>query len=95
MSGEQKTTKRYYKSTGLMDILLICRDALCSKEIYIEKLHLTSKPWLLFIFQPRPSPSCCQWCEWWTDKSGQRFQSPTWVFRRKIENIDIYAFWSS
>ena len=39
ISGEQKTTKRY-KSTGLMDVLVICRDVLCSKEINKEKFDL-------------------------------------------------------
>ena len=43
ISGEQKTTKRYNKSTGLMDVLVICRDVLCSKEINKEKFDLTSK----------------------------------------------------
>ena len=50
ISGEQETTKRYHKSTGLMDVLFICRDALCSKEIDKEKLDLTTKFWLCFTF---------------------------------------------
>ena len=50
ISGEQETTKRYHESTGLMDVLFICRDALCSKEIDIEKLDLTTKFWLCFTF---------------------------------------------
>ena len=38
ISGKQKITKIYYKSTGLMDVLVISRDALRSKEINEEKL---------------------------------------------------------
>ena len=57
ISGEQKTTKRYNKSTGLMDVLVICRDVLCSKEINKEKFDLTSKFWLCFTFQQSQAPS--------------------------------------
>ena len=38
-----KTTKRYHKSTGLMYVLVICRNALCSKEIDKEKIDVTAK----------------------------------------------------
>ena len=37
-----------------MDALVICRDALCSKEINKEKLDLTTKFWL-FQFSARSS----------------------------------------
>ena len=40
ISREPKTTKRFHKSTGLVDVLVICWDALCSKEINKEKLDL-------------------------------------------------------
>ena len=43
ISGEQKTTKRYHKSTRLRDVLVACRDALYSKEIDKEKLDFTTK----------------------------------------------------
>ena len=33
--------------------------------------------------------------ESWTDRSGQWFQSPSGVFRRKTENINVNTFWSS
>ena len=57
ISGKQKIRKIYYKSTGLMDVLVICRDALRSKEINKEKLDLTSKFWLCFTFQQGQAPS--------------------------------------
>ena len=40
-----------------MDVLVICRDALHSKEINKEKLDLTSKFWLCFTFQQGQAPS--------------------------------------
>ena len=40
-----------------MDVLVICRDALRSKEINKEKLDLTSKFWLCFTFQQGQAPS--------------------------------------
>ena len=52
-----KTIKRYYKSTPIMDVLVICRDALCSKEINKEKLDLTSEFWIFFTFQQGLTPS--------------------------------------
>ena len=33
-----------------MDVLVICRDALCSKEINKEKFDLATKLWLCFTF---------------------------------------------
>ena len=51
-----KTTKTCYKSTGVMDVLVICRGALCSKEINEEKLDLTAKFWLCFTFQQGQAP---------------------------------------
>ena len=33
--------------------------------------------------------------EWWVDRPGERYQSPAWVFRRKIEHINVYTFESS
>ena len=41
-----------------MDILVICRDALCSKEINKKILDLTSKFWRCFTFQQGQAPSC-------------------------------------
>ena len=41
-----------------MDVLVICRDALCSKEINNEKLDLTTKFWLCFTFQQGQAPLC-------------------------------------
>ena len=41
-----------------MDILAICRDALCSKEINKEILDLTSKFWLCFTFQQGQAHLC-------------------------------------
>ena len=41
-----------------MDALVICRDALCSKEINKEKLDLTTKFWLPFTFQQGQVPLC-------------------------------------
>ena len=52
-----KTIKRYYQSTPIMDVLVICRDALCSKEINKEKLDLTSEFWIFFTFQQGLTPS--------------------------------------
>ena len=52
-----KTTKRYHKSTGLMYVLVICRNALCSKEIDKEKIDVTAKFWLCFTFQQGQAPS--------------------------------------
>ena len=40
-----------------MDVLVICRDALCLKEINNEKLGLTSKFWICFTFQQGQAPS--------------------------------------
>ena len=40
-----------------MDVLVICRDALGSKEINKEKLDLTSKFLLCFTFQQGQAPS--------------------------------------
>ena len=40
-----------------MDVLVICRDALPSKETNKEKLDLTSKFWLCFTFQQGQAPS--------------------------------------
>ena len=40
-----------------MDVLVICRDALCSKEINKEKLDLTSEFWIFFTFQQGLTPS--------------------------------------
>ena len=57
ISGEQKTIKTYQKSTRLIDVLVICRDALCSKEINKEKLDLTSKFWVFFTYQQGLAPS--------------------------------------
>ena len=39
-----------------MDVLVICRGALCSKEINEEKLDLTAKFWLCFTFQQGQAP---------------------------------------
>ena len=39
-----------------MDVLVICNDALRSKEINKENLDLTSKFWLCFTFQPGQAP---------------------------------------
>ena len=64
-----------------MDVLVICRDALCSKEINKEKLNLISKG------QATESNES----EWWIDRPGIRCQSPAWVFRRKIENINVHT----
>ena len=41
-----------------MDVFVICRDALCSKEINKEKLNLTTKFWLCFTFQQGQAPLC-------------------------------------
>ena len=41
-----------------MDILVICRDALCSKEINKKMLDLTSKFWRCFTFHQGQAPSC-------------------------------------
>ena len=41
-----------------MDALVICRDALCSKEINKEKLDLISKFWLCFTFQQGQALLC-------------------------------------
>ena len=41
-----------------MDALVICRDALCSKEIIKGILDLTSKFWLSFTFQQDQAPLC-------------------------------------
>ena len=40
-----------------MDVFVICRDALCSKEINKEKLDLTSEFWIFFTFQQSLTPS--------------------------------------
>ena len=39
-----------------MDVLVTCRDALCSKEINKEKLDRTTKFWLCFTFQQGQAP---------------------------------------
>ena len=33
--------------------------------------------------------------EGWFDRLGMRCQSPAWVFRKKIENINVHTFSSS
>ena len=38
-----------------MDVSVVCRDALYSKEINKEKLDFTTKFWLCFTFQQRSS----------------------------------------
>ena len=48
---KKNTIERYHKSTRLIDDLVVCWDALCSKEINKEKLDLTSEFWLFFTFQ--------------------------------------------
>ena len=99
-----KYNKKYHKSTRLIDVSVICRDALWSKEISKEKLDFTSKFWVFFIFsiKSRVAPSwqhfCCQFLcqlnlsESWIDRSGKRFQSPAGFFRTKTENMNVYTF---
>ena len=41
-----------------MDVLVICRDALCSKEINKEQLDFTSIFCLCFTFQQGQAPLC-------------------------------------
>ena len=41
-----------------MDVLVICRDGLCSKEIIKRILDVTSKFWLCFTFQQDQAPLC-------------------------------------
>ena len=100
----QYTIKRYHKRTRLIDVSVICRDALWSKEISKEKLDFTSKFWVFFIFsvKSRVAPSwqhvCCHFLcqlnlsESWFDRSGKRFQSPAGFCRRKTENMSVYTF---
>ena len=85
-----------------MDVLVICRDVLCSKEINKEKFDLTSKFWL-FHFSAKSSTFLTSslvpifmsiesnHSKWWIDRPGQRCQSPTEVYGRKIES-NAYTF---
>ena len=86
-----------------MDILVICRDALRSKEINKEKLDLTfkfgyislsasSSIFLIASLLPICMSTKSNQSDWWIDRPEQRCQSPAWVFRRKIENINVYTF---
>ena len=46
---------------------------------------------LLSVFMSTES----NWSETWTDRFGQRPQSPVAIFRRKTESINVYTFWFS
>ena len=51
ISGEKNAIKRYHKITRLINVLVICRDASCSKGTNKEKLDLASEFWVFFTFQ--------------------------------------------
>ena len=77
-----------------MDALVICRNALCSKQINKEKLDLISKFWLCFTFHQGQALLCQLNLTKVND--GMRCQSPACVFRRKIENnVHVVFFGNS